>query len=69
MSKPNVSEQIEALIDATSLLDVLTALELVTGEKALHIVENWQDAPLAKRWDKASRIIGKAMREIDPLDI
>lgn len=52
--KPNVTEELEALIDATSLLDVLTGLELVCSEKAEHVRSNWQDKALAKLWDRAS---------------
>lgn len=64
MDKPNVTEELEALIDATSLLDVLTALECICGEKAEHIRTNWQDRITARHWDKASTVCGKAARTI-----
>lgn len=62
IQRPNVTEELERLIDATSLLDVLTGLEMVCSEKADHIRENWQDKMLARRWDRASAICGKAAR-------
>lgn len=62
MSKPNVSEEIEKLIDASSLLDVLTAIELVCAEKADHIRLNWQDRTTASTWDAASKAVGVALR-------
>lgn len=58
----NVTETLESLIDQTSLLDVLVALELVCAEKADHIRHNWQDAKLAKDWDRASKVCGDAAR-------
>jgi hypothetical protein len=63
--RPNISAEIERLIDASSLLDVLTALECVCGEKAEHIRHNWQDKTTARPWDKASRAFGKLARETD----
>lgn len=62
MEKPSITEQLESLIDQTSLLDVLVGLELVCAEKADHIRLNWQDAKLAKAWDRASKVCGHAAR-------
>ncbi len=61
-SRPNLTDDIEKLIDATSLLDVLTAIECVCGEKADHIRVNSQDSIAARLWDKASRAVGQAAR-------
>ena len=63
--RPNLTEELEKLIDASSLLDVLTGLELVCAEKAEHIRANWQDKLTARPWDKASRSFGKLARETD----
>ena len=58
----DVTETLEALIDQTSLLDVLVGLELVCGEKAEHIRQNWQDMPLARLWNRCSKVCGTAAR-------
>ena len=63
MARPNITEQLEALIDATSLLDVLTGLECVCDEKAEHIRVNWQDRATARHWVTASRRIRKIADE------
>lgn len=47
-------ERIEALIDETSLAEVLGAISQICDEKASHIDDNWQDKRLAKAWDRAS---------------
>lgn len=65
MDKPNITAELERLVDATSLLDVLTGLELVCGEKAEHIRQNWQDKATARPWDKASRALAGLARETD----
>lgn len=68
--KPSsISFQIESLIDANSLLDVLVALECICAEKAEHIAVNWQDAHTARPWREASTIIGTALRKIEPKGI
>ena len=64
MDLNNVTETLEALIDKHGLLHVLTGLELVCGEKAEHIRHNWQDKLTARHWDQASRVCGRAAREI-----
>lgn len=56
----NVTEELERLIDASDLTRVLTGLEIVCGEKA----GQWQDKASARAWDHASRVCGRAAREI-----
>lgn len=58
----SLSEQVEALIDQHSLLDVLVAIECACGDKAEHIRHNWQDRKLARLWDSASKAVGRAIR-------
>ena len=45
---------LEKLIDQTSLAKVVDMLAGISGLKADHIAENWQDAPLASKWQSAS---------------
>jgi hypothetical protein len=53
----NFADEIEALVDRTSVRDVLIALANVCGAKAAHIEENWQDTRLSKAWEKAAKKI------------
>jgi hypothetical protein len=47
-------ELLEQLVDASSLADVLDDLGWICQAKADHIAHNWQDAPLAARWERAA---------------
>jgi hypothetical protein len=64
-------ETLEKLVDSQpdGLLHVLTALEIMCGEKAAHIEANWQDSMTAKPWKAAERKLSKVAREIEPLGI
>ena len=66
-TRPNITEELEKLIDATSLLDVVIGLELVCSEKAEHIRVNWQDKQSANVWDKASTTLRKLARSVTNL--
>jgi len=70
MSKEDITQTLEALVDKHGLLHVLTGLECICGEKAEHVRTNWQDEPLAKLWDKASVRVGEIVRNpvIEKLD-
>lgn len=46
---------IETIIDGHSVAKVLDMMAGICGQKAEHIRENWQDEPLARRWDRASK--------------
>lgn len=52
-------EALEALIDRTSLHQVLFALSGICHEKAEHIRSNWQDPPTATVWDRHGFAIDK----------
>jgi hypothetical protein len=65
MERPNVTKELERLIDATSLLDVLTGLSLVCSEKADHIRSNWQDAVTARPWRTASNRLEQIARKTE----
>lgn len=64
MEKLNICETIETLIDQSSVLDVLTAIECICSEKAAHIRHNWQDNLMARQWDSASKQAGRAARNV-----
>jgi hypothetical protein len=48
---------LELLVDATSMGDVLAALSEIASEKAEHIQSSWNDKHLAKTWRKVSYVI------------
>lgn len=53
MKQEQLKNQLENLIDSTSLAEVLEAISQVCYEKELHIEENWQDPATAKNWKHA----------------
>ena len=55
LSTKEMSEALEAFIDANGLVAVAVALELLCMDKAAHVQENWQDKALAKEWQAADR--------------
>lgn len=65
----DIVEALESLVDRSTLLDVMTALELVCYEKAEHIHANWQDENMAKVWQNAGKSIYKATAKIETLGI
>lgn len=61
----NITEELERLIDASSLLDVLVGLECVCAEKAEHIQANWQDTTTAKEWSRRAKVCIAAARDLE----
>lgn len=58
------TQQLESLIDDSSLAEVLAALVEICDGKAEHLSTNWQDGPGADYWLRASRAIERtAARE------
>ena len=62
-----LAAELEALIDRSSLSDVLEALEGICDEKAEHVSTNWQDRDLSNAWGKAARAVGRVNGAIDGL--
>ena len=60
----SVCHTIETLIDRTSLVEVLTAIECICSQKAEHLRVNWQDNATAKHWDKASNLVADVTRRV-----
>jgi len=44
--------ELENMIDAYGLVDVLETIAEIAGEKATHIATNWQDTSSAKDWER-----------------
>jgi hypothetical protein len=59
MSK-NDLDILEAFIDKYGIVDVLSGLSYICGEKAEHIAHSWQDASLAKHWMRLAEAVDKA---------
>jgi hypothetical protein len=50
-----LSEQLEKMVDRTSLSDILSLLAIICEEKTDHIRANWQDKTTANVWARCSR--------------
>ena len=50
-------EQVEAVVDQCTLLDTVTALELMCYEKAEHLRVNWRDKASATQWERAAKAL------------
>jgi len=63
-----ITEQLEAMIDEHSVVEVLEAISVVCSLKADHVRSNWQDEAAAKAWDWQSNEIeylaGKTSRRL-----
>lgn len=67
--KNDITETLEKMIDQHGLLHVITGLDCVCTEKAMHIRENWQDNQTAKIWDKASNALYTCATKIENLNL
>jgi hypothetical protein len=59
MSKEDLTTM-ELFIDKYGIVDVLSGLSYICGEKAEHVATNWQDAQTAKHWMQLASSIDKA---------
>jgi hypothetical protein len=50
-----LSEQLEKMVDRTSLSDILLLLAVICEEKTDHIRANWQDKTTANVWARCGR--------------
>jgi hypothetical protein len=57
--------QLEAMVDAVGLRNVLCALVHICHEKAEHLAVNWQDVCTAKAWTKEALRLQKAADRVD----
>lgn len=47
-----LADDLEAIVDRTSLSAVLESLAYVCSEKAEHLLTNWQDETSADAWER-----------------
>jgi hypothetical protein len=57
--------QLEAMVDAVGLRNVIYALEHICHEKAEHLAVNWQDIGTAKAWTREALRLQKAADRVD----
>lgn len=53
--------ELEGLVDASSLAEVLQTLASIARDKAEHIRTNWQDRQTAALWDRSAKRIDLAL--------
>jgi hypothetical protein len=49
--------ELETILDASTLQDVLRTLTNICDEKAEHLASNWQDTDTARDWTRAARLV------------
>lgn len=64
MTALELQDQLEELVDATSLEDVIRALSVVCGLKADHIAVDWQDKATSRPWSRAQCALDKAAFQV-----
>ena len=52
-----IEDNLEHMIDQTSVQDVLNYMADICHEKADHLRNNWQDPATAKVWSRAGRML------------
>lgn len=57
LNADSVQDQLEGLIDKTSLEHIVILLTNICHEKADHVRTNWQDERLAKSWEKDAKTL------------
>jgi hypothetical protein len=57
--------QLEAMVDAVGLRNVLYALVHICHEKADHLAHDWQDYHTAKAWTREALRLQKAADRVD----
>lgn len=65
--KPDEMIALERLVDFCSLAEVLTALDVICGDKADHVRQAWQDERTARSWDSARAVCMKAAKRAHEL--
>jgi hypothetical protein len=71
MNKPYFCEgsdamvQLESMVDAVGLSNVLYALSKICSEKASHLESNWQDKIAAKAWDREAKRLDIVATKVD----
>jgi hypothetical protein len=65
MAKSINSEELETMLDQSSLGDILAALAEIANEKADHLRSNWQDDVAAKSWERDAAKLDKLTARLE----
>jgi hypothetical protein len=58
------SDQLEGIVDRSTVKHILETLATICQEKAQHIRENWQDRELAKEWQHTAMWINSIVQKV-----
>lgn len=64
MRQSDLENEIEKLVDASSVQSIIEALAVVCYEKAEHIRSSYNDKPLARQWEKNGNLVIKLSSKI-----
>ena len=64
MEKQTLEYELEELLDASNVREILEALVDICHGKADHLRANWQDDVSAKGWERDARTIDKIISKI-----
>ena len=67
METAELENHLEALIDATSLDQVVEALRVICYCKADHLRVNWQDPAGARTWERAGSFFARPSASVQAL--
>lgn len=62
------SETLESILDQFTMTTVIDFLSSIASAKADHIRTNWQDEPLAKQWDRMSKVLERSMDKVNRVE-
>jgi hypothetical protein len=63
------TDDLEGLVDRTSLAEVLFALGEICFGKAEHLETNWQDRNAAKAWERAGKRLDSVTVAVDRIGL
>lgn len=67
---PSKQDELEMeFVDRYGLAATLGALAVICDEKAIHLIENWQDETAAREWTKAARRVESCYTAVRKLGI
>ncbi len=65
MTRKEIMDQLESILDKSDLTEILGALWEVSEEKAQHVFATWGDRNLAQAWHLAANYIAAAEAKIN----
>lgn len=65
MTRKELKDHLEQLVDTHTLSFVLEALSDIALEKSDHIQTNWQDVPLSRAWAKDAKLIANTASKLN----